>query len=169
MTMDLVRIHQFSIFNQLTDAELNYFKGAFKEVNVPAGTEFIVEGEIGDSIYLLLEGTVEITQNLTLPLSKAGGDNREKAIIKLSSDIRPLFGEMSLFNKDDRRTATVRAMTDCTLGQLMKDELFEICDAHPKMGYKIMQNLCQILCSNLVKANQNVLKLTTAFSLALER
>ncbi|NOZ74851.1 MAG: cyclic nucleotide-binding domain-containing protein [FCB group bacterium] len=167
--MDLNLIHQFSLFNDLTDDELNHFKGAFKEVNVSTGTEFIVEGEIGDSIYLLVDGTVEITQNLTLPLSKDGGDTREKAIIKLSSDIRPLFGEMSLFSEDDRRTATVRAITDCRLAKLMKQDLFRICDAYPKTGYKVMRNLCKILCGNLVKANQNVLKLTTAFSLALER
>ncbi len=167
--MDIQRIHQFSIFKGLTDAELNHFTGAFKEVKVSAGTEFIVEGEIGDSIFLLVDGTVEITQNLTLPLSRNGTDTREKAIIKLSSDSRPLFGEMSLFNEDDRRTATVRALTDCCLAKLMKTDLFKICDAHPDTGYKIMQNLCQILCANLVKANQNVLKLTTAFSLALER
>ncbi|MFQ6613993.1 MAG: cyclic nucleotide-binding domain-containing protein, partial [Fidelibacterota bacterium] len=101
--MDLNRIHQFSIFNDLTDDELNLFTGAFQEVKVAAGTEFIVEGEIGDSIYLLVDGTVEITQNLTLPLIRDGGDTREKAIIKLSGDIRPLFGEMSLFNDNDRR------------------------------------------------------------------
>ncbi|MFQ6615101.1 MAG: hypothetical protein ACE5D1_09695, partial [Fidelibacterota bacterium] len=65
--------------------------------------------------------------------------------------------------------ATVRAVTDCCLAKLMKQDLFRICDANPKTGYKVMQNLCQILCGNLVKANQNVLKLTTAFSLALER
>jgi len=51
----------------------------------------------------------------------------------------------------------------------MKEELFEVCDAHPNTGHKVMQNLCRVLCGNLVKANQNVLKLTTAFSLILER
>lgn len=167
--MDVKRLEKYSIFAHLTEEELHLFQGSFKEITVPEGTEFIKEGDVGDSIYLLLNGTVEITQNLTLPLSKSGGDTREKAIIKLSSDLRPLFGEMSLFNENDRRTATVRAITECSLAKLMKKDLFAICDAHPDLGYKVMQNLCQILCTNLVKANQNVLKLTTAFSLALER
>ncbi len=76
---------------------------------------------------------------------------------------------MSLFNEGDRRTASVKALTDCKLAKITKEELFEICNAHPETGYKVMQNLCRTLCGNLVKANQNVLKLTTAFSLILER
>jgi hypothetical protein len=63
----------------------------------------------------------------------------------------------------------VKALSACKLAKIMKEELFELCDAHPETGDKVMQNLCRILCGNLVKANQNVLKLTTAFSLILER
>lgn len=167
--MNFDRIQEFAIFNGLTDEEIQHFQSVVKELTVPAGEEFIREGDIGDSIYLLSEGKVEINQALTLPMSRSGSDSREKAIIKLSSDQSPLFGEMSLFNKDDRRTASVIALTECHLGQIMKDDLFRICDQYPETGYKIMRNLCRILTANLTNANENVLKLTTAFSLALDR
>ncbi|NOZ04019.1 MAG: cyclic nucleotide-binding domain-containing protein [FCB group bacterium] len=168
--MDRELLKQYSIFNNLEDDEIDHFFEVIKEVNVPAGEYFIREGEVGDSIYLLLDGEVEINQALTLALSRGDTtDNREKAIITLSSDIHPLFGEMSLFNTDDKRTASVKALTDCKLARIMKPDLFRICDSHPEIGYKVMLNLCRVLCSNLVKANQNVLKLTTAFSLVLER
>ena len=64
---------------------------------------------MGDSLYLLLEGEVEINQALTLQLTKHDYDTREKAIINLSSDIHPVFGEMSLLGSDDKRTATVKS------------------------------------------------------------
>lgn len=167
--MDVIEIKDFSIFKGLSDQELSTFNDACKQVEIPAGDLLIREGDVGDSIFLLLSGKVEINQALTLSMNKGGSDNREKAIINLSSDIKPLFGEMSLFHDGDLRTANVRAQTDCSLIQIMKGNLFEICDSNPEIGYKIMRNLGGLLSNNLVKANQNVLKLTTAFSLILER
>ena len=102
-------------------------------------------------------------------MHKGGLDNREKAIINLSANIKPLFGEMSLFDKEDRRSASVIAITECQLSQLMKDDLFSICDKNTDIGYKVMKNLAKILSRKVIETNQNVLKLTTAFSLVLER
>ena len=83
--------------------------------------------------------------------------------------MKPLFGEMSLFDKEDRRSASVKAIIECKLAQLMSDDLLVICDEYPDIGYKVMKNLAKILSRRLVETNQNVLKLTTAFSLVLER
>jgi len=167
--MDVNALKDYSIFQGLEENEIKPFADKATQVNAPTGESFIIEGDVGDSIFLLLDGEVEINQALTLAMNKGEADNREKAIIKLTSEIKPLFGEMSLFNDGDRRTASVKALTNCTLAKIQKDELFEICDSHPDTGYKVMQNLCRTLCGNLVKANENVLKLTTAFSLILER
>lgn len=169
MRMDIGALKDFSIFKGLDESEIKLFEDKISSVDVSEGNSFIIEGDVGDSIFLLLEGEVEINQALTLSMNKSDADNREKTIIKLSSESKPLFGEMSLFIEGDQRTASVKALSDCKLAQIMKEELFKVCDAHPNTGYKVMQNLCRTLCGNLVKANQNVLKLTTAFSLILER
>ena len=163
------QLKQFQIFEDLTDDQIGQFHGALQEVNMDKGEQFIKEGEEGDCIYLLLSGAVEINQALTLSMNKGKSDNREKAILKLSADIHPQFGEMSMFSEGDRRTANVRAESSCVLARLDKTDLFQICDANPDIGYKVMRNLGRIISGNLVKANQNVLKLTTAFSLILER
>ena len=167
--MNNEQLKKFTIFSDLTDDELNHFSDALKEVKMEKGQQFITEGEEGDCIYLLLEGEVEINQALTLSMNKSESDNREKAILKLSSDINPLFGEMSMFNEGDRRTANVRAETACVLVKLDKSDLYNICEKNPNVGFKVMRNLGRIISGNLIKANQNVLKLTTAFSLILER
>ncbi|MEE3135768.1 MAG: cyclic nucleotide-binding domain-containing protein [Candidatus Neomarinimicrobiota bacterium] len=167
--MNNEQLKKFTIFSDLTDDELNHFSDALKEVKMEKGQQFITEGEEGDCIYLLLKGEVQINQALTLSMNKSESDNREKAILKLSSDINPLFGEMSMFNEGDRRTANVRAETTCILVKLDKLDLYNICEKNPNVGFKVMRNLGRIISGNLVKANQNVLKLTTAFSLILER
>ena len=167
--MDINELKQFEIFKNLNDKEVSLFKEKMKKITIPEGENFIVEGEVGDSIYLLLKGNVRINQALTLAMHKGGLDNREKAIINLSANIKPLFGEMSLFDKEDRRSASVNAITECQLSQLMKDDLFSICDKNTGIGYKVMKNLAKILSKKVIETNQNVLKLTTAFSLVLER
>ena len=89
--------------------------------------------------------------------------------MKLSHKDYPQFGEMSIFSEGDVRTANVRAETNCVLAKMDKNELFKICDDNPELGFIVMRNLGRIITANLVKANQNVLKLTTAFSLILDR
>ena len=167
--MDINELKQFQIFRNLNENEIILFQKKMKNINIPEEQNFIVEGDIGDSIYLLLEGQVRINQALTLSMHKGGLDNREKAIINLSADVKPLFGEMSLFDKEDLRSASVKAITECKLAQIMSDDLLAICDEYPDIGYKVMKNLAKILSKRLVETNQNVLKLTTAFSLVLER
>ncbi|RZP30262.1 cyclic nucleotide-binding domain-containing protein, partial [bacterium] len=158
--MDINELKKFEIFKNLSDQEVSLFKEKMKKITVPEAENFIVEGDVGDSIYLLLKGNVRINQALTLSMHKGGLDNREKAIINLSANMKPLFGEMSLFDKEDRRSASVNAITECQLSQLMKDDLFSICDENTDIGYKVMKNLAKILSRKVLETNQNVLKLT---------
>jgi CRP-like cAMP-binding protein len=167
--MEIAQAKSFEIFRDMEDDEIKRFCERGTQITIPAGEQFITEGEVGDSIYLLTAGEVEVTKALTLPLSKGRIDNREKAMIRITSDMYPLFGEMSLFDDGDRRTANVKAITECELVKITKEDLFEICENDPGIGYKLMRNLGRIITRNLVKANQDVLKLTTAFSLILER
>ena len=167
--MNTEKLNNYKIFEDLSDENINLFIDVLKEVKVDKGENFISEGDAGDSVFLLLKGEVEVNQVLTLSVNKGEIDRREKALIKLSSDDYPQFGEMSMFSEGDRRTANVKAKSNCTLGKITKENLFLICDKNPDVGYKIMRNLGRIISGNLVKANQNVLKLTTAFSLILER
>ncbi|MDP6456345.1 MAG: cyclic nucleotide-binding domain-containing protein [Candidatus Marinimicrobia bacterium] len=160
---------QYRIFKDLSDDEIKQFENVMQIKNFEAEQIIFNEGDIGDSIYLLLDGKVEINQALTMQLSKGDYDTREKAIISLPSEWHPVFGEMSIFGNDDKRTATVKAQTDCEMAVVMNDDLFTICGSNPELGYKVMRNVAAIVTDNLVKANQNVLKLTTAFSLILEK
>ena len=160
---------KYRIFQNLENDQIGHFEKVIKRKNFPSGEVIFAEGDVGDSLYLLLEGEVEINQALTLQLTKHDYDTREKAIINLSSDIHPVFGEMSLLGSDDKRTATVKATSDCEMGIITKGDLFEICQSNPEIGFTIMKNVASIVTDNLIKANTNVLKLTTAFSLILEK
>ena len=48
--MDINVLKQFQIFNKLDENEIKKFQKIMKNINVPEGQNFIVEGDIGDSI-----------------------------------------------------------------------------------------------------------------------
>ena len=126
------------------------------------------EGDEGDTIVLLLSGEVSITQALTLKNKKAMDDNREKVLIRLDASSHPFFGEISLFNEVDKRTATISATSECDIAILDDNDIINLCNEDNSLGYKIMKNLAEKLSSSLEKTNNKVLKLTTVFSLILD-
>lgn len=161
-------LSHYEIFAGLKEEQIEHFCNRLQILEFAAGETIIQEGAIGNSILILIKGAVEISQALTLHTNVSGIDTREKSILKLSAESRPFFGEMSLFSDDDRRTATVKAIDACTVARIDKVDFFEICNNHPEIGNLVMQNIARVLCSRLKQANQNVLKLTTAFSLLIE-
>ena len=52
---------------------------------------------------------------------------------------------------------------------LSNKKLLEICKNNSEIGYKIMTNISEKLIDDLLITNKQVLKLTTAFSLLLEK
>ncbi|MFB0515355.1 MAG: cyclic nucleotide-binding domain-containing protein [Candidatus Neomarinimicrobiota bacterium] len=163
-------IANFELLADLSAKERRPFCTRLKEKHYPAGEIVFNEGDEGGAIYFLISGEVEISQALTLPMAKSSGyDSRAKSIIRLSSEDGPVFGEVSFFSNEDKRTATVKALTNCRMGLLSSEDFSYILDSNPEIGYKVMRNLTRIVCHRLVTSNKNVLKLTTALSLILEK
>jgi len=159
---------EFSIFKGLNNDQITKFVGLIKLDSVEQGNDIIKEGEVGDTLIFLFEGEVSITKALTLMTNKTDVDTREKEMTRLDSKIRPVFGEMSLFNEHDTRTATINALSDCQIGVIHSGDFFSICDNDTHIGNIVMRNVAGQMAGNLRKTNQQVLKLTTAFSLILE-
>ncbi|MCD6100236.1 MAG: cyclic nucleotide-binding domain-containing protein [Candidatus Marinimicrobia bacterium] len=161
-------LRNFSIFSELELEEIELFYSVMKIIQFEEGEIILREGEVGHSVLLLLDGGVEVSQALTLKRDDSDMDTREKGLIKLNSRMYPFFGEMCLFAKDDKRSATVRAETRCIIGRITKTDFYKICDANPSIGYKVMRNIATVLSDRLRQANMNIMKLTTAFSLLVD-
>jgi len=159
----------YSIFDGLNESEIDKFIALMKFQKVKSNEIIIKEGDNGDTIVLLLSGEVSITQALTLKSNKTIRDNREKTSIRIDSKkSHHFFGEISLFNEVDRRTATITATADCEIAILNDNDIINLCNEDHGLGYKIMKNLAEKLASSLERTNNQVLKLTTVFSLILD-
>ena len=168
MKYDYNIIKKYSLFDGLTEPEIEKFISLMKFEIIKDKGIIMKEGDDGDTIVLLLSGEVSITQALTLKNKRAISDNREKVLIKLDASSYPFFGEISLFNEVDKRTATITATSECKIAILDDNDIINLCDNDYNLGYKIMKNLAEKLSSNLKKTNNQVLKLTTVFNLILD-
>ena len=129
MKYDYNIIKEYSLFDGLTESEIQNFISLMKFKTVKDKEVIMNEGDDGDTIVLLLSGEVSITQALTLKNKKAVSDNREKVLIKLNANLHPFFGEISLFNEVDKRTATITATSECDVAILDDDEIINLCNA----------------------------------------
>ncbi len=155
------------LFDGLKEEEIAVYRPATRLVTYKSGDSIMEEGELGETLLILIKGTVTISKKLTL-LGDGSGDTTDKTFITLDDKIKPFFGEMALLMEESLRTATVTASTDCEIVVMEKSAFQQTCSDNPAIGLKVMENIATKLATNLERESKNVLKLTTAFSLVLE-
>lgn len=154
------------IFQDLDEEEVSRFLAASREIKFPKGEAIIREGDWGETMYILKEGTVEVSKTLTLKWGAGDFQEKEKILTKLSADDRAILGEVALF-ENNIRTATVTALTECLAWEISRADFHKLAEENPRLGYKIIKNIVRLLCWRLRKADEDTIKLTTALSIAL--
>jgi CRP-like cAMP-binding protein len=94
----------------------------FEGHEVPAGTVIIRQGEVGQGLFVILLGEVDVVA--------AGADGHERPLARLGAG--GLFGEMSLLD-DSPTTATVRAVSATTILFLGRQYFQRLIKALPTM------------------------------------
>jgi MFS family permease len=103
-----------SIFAPLPLATLERLSHDLVPVDVPAGTDVIVQGEVGDRFFLIDAGEVEVFENGVFRRNEGRGES---------------FGEIALLH-DVPRTATVRTTADTRLLALERDQFLLAVTGH---------------------------------------
>jgi len=166
-TISIEKLKEFdTLFKGLSDEELKHISGIMRRTKIEAGDIIISEGETGDELFLLEEGCVDILKTLTIVTSKQEFGTKERSFIRMTGEQHCFFGEMALFGNGER-SATVKAETECKLLVINGGDFLKLCKRHPNIGYVVVNNIALILSYYLRKANDDIIKLTTALSLAL--
>ena len=163
---DLTTLKSIFILQDLQEAELAKVWGASVPREFREGSVIMAEGEPGEKMYFLLEGEVEVTKRLLLPIDKTA--LLERIMNRQLSKDGVTLGEMALI-ENDVRSANVTASTDCRMLELSKENSFRLFNENPAMGAKILFRLSQLLSQRLRKSDGDIIKLTTALVVALER
>ncbi len=161
-------LKKINIFQDLNDQEIEFIAQIIKTGECKSGEVVMKEGEPGDSMYVIAEGEVQVTKTLTMKFGEDDFRETDKTLTELRAEDLVVFGEMSLITRAER-SATIVALTDCTLYEITRESFLGLARAKPDLGFKVMSRLAELLSQRLKQSDENVVRLTTALSIALSQ
>ncbi|MDH4273944.1 MAG: cyclic nucleotide-binding domain-containing protein [Gammaproteobacteria bacterium] len=124
----------------------------WRRAHIPAGGAIISQEEDDKSVYLLRSGWARVIGRMAI--------EGERSVAPGVCDLGPgeLFGEVVLFG-EERRTASVIAVTECDLWVFNGPRLMAFLEAHPEIGFKFLSLLMRSSIRRLRNTNKKVLSL----------
>ncbi len=123
------------LFAALPPDEIQYLSGVLRQTSYPAGSILFREGDPGDRFSVITAGQVEIVKALDTP------DERPLALLNPGEFI----GEMSLFYRGRKRSASARALTPVQLLELTRADFDALLQRRPELALAIMQAMSERL------------------------
>jgi CRP-like cAMP-binding protein len=133
------------LFRGLAPAGLERIAAIAGEESHAKDTYVFREGEIGDKLYLILDGKVRISRNL------AGMGEEALAVLGAGE----AFGEMSLID-DVPRSADAVVHEDCRLLVITREAFEDLLFIHKDLAYEILWNFIKTLSGRLREANDKM-------------
>jgi CRP-like cAMP-binding protein len=140
-------IEHIRLFEDFDRHEIEVLARYLKSYRAAAGTEIIREGETGDFMLLLIEGSMEI-----LKLDPRGLPQR-LAVVGPGKTL----GEMSLIDGEPRFASCV-ALEPVLFGVLDRAALTRLVADEPKIGVKILMELLMLLNHRLRAVSGDLMK-----------
>lgn len=127
-------IHTIPLFNGLPEADLNAINAHAVTKTYAKNTVIINEGDVSDSLYLILNGRVKVYLS----------DEDGKEVILNTQGPGEYFGELALIDEAPR-SASVMTLDDTKLSIVLKRD-FEGCLArHPEIALRVIKGLTKRL------------------------
>jgi len=101
----------------------------------PARSTIIYAGDAGDSLFYIIKGSVTVLIE--------DDDGKEMIVAYLNAG--DFFGEMGLFNGAERRSAWVRAKTECHVAEITYAKFRELSERQPEILYELSSQMAQRL------------------------
>lgn len=139
-------LRRVEIFAGLSDDELLRIADLCQAVRVAAGKTIFAEGDAGDELYIIHEGSVRVMINTRRP----DGAAAPSTINMLYAG--QCFGEMVLLS-GALRSATIIAAEPTTFIVMHEPAFRTLCDSSPRIGYVVMRNLAVDLAYKLRSSN----------------
>ncbi|MCZ4313054.1 cyclic nucleotide-binding domain-containing protein [Comamonadaceae bacterium G21597-S1] len=137
-----------ALLEDLTPAEADTLGALMPTVRARAGQALITQGEVGEWMLLLLEGTVDVVKR-----SEDTGESSRLAVVKEGASI----GEMSMLDSAPRYASCI-AIEDVRAGVLTREAIAHLIQDHPAIGAKILVKLTQLLAQRLRNTSNRLVK-----------
>jgi CRP-like cAMP-binding protein len=138
-------LKQADIFYELTTTQLELIASICEERHYQTGDIVIAENSVGEELYVIANGEVEIQVDSALI---SGG--KSTGLLTIATLRRgQSFGEVALVD-EGRRSAAVRCVQhDTHLIVIPREKLMLLCDTYPQLGYRLMRNLAADLAMKI--------------------
>lgn len=138
----LQHLQNSKLFNALNDTEFKATAEAAEELSLTSNETIVREGETGDALYLIVEGSVQVFT--------FASDGREVVLARI--DAPGFFGEQALLpGASEKRNAYVRAFTDCKIIRVAKDSFQKALSKDNPLKDKLVKVGEEQVRENLVK------------------
>ena len=117
---------------ELTREEAEVLDSLMSSQELIDGDYLIKESISDDALHVLLEGKLEVVK------TTGGGDTASLAVLRDGE----LAGELS-FIDGEPHTVALRALCDCVVISLARQEFEQIVDEHPQLVYKVMRAIAR--------------------------
>lgn len=107
----------------------------------PARSTIIYAGDKGDTLFYLIKGSVTVLIE----------DDEGKEMIVAYLNAGDFFGEMGMFNGEERRSAWVRAKTECHVAEISYAKFKEIGERQPEILFELSGQMADRLRSTTRK------------------
>lgn len=118
------------VFFGLAEEDLDELAQAAVTRSFPSGAVICQEGELGDTVYIIVRGRVDIVQQLD--------DESERYLH--SAGPGEYFGEMAII-QEGARSATVRAVEPTTVLEIGQEPFLTVLGRSPSLGVRILVRL----------------------------
>lgn len=143
---DIKILKKAPIFANLTDEQLQKISAAGDERKIEEGDLVFKQGDTGHDAFVVLDGRIQITVEMSLPTEQAPVHTVTEGEI---------FGEFALLSGLER-SASARAVKDTLLFSFSRDQFDTLASQDPRLGYQVLYDLSQILVGRLIKTTQEL-------------
>ncbi len=128
---ELKLLSNIRLFSPLQTEELERIAGALRRRRVAPGEVLVRAGEEGDSLFIVIEGLLEVLVERDGRLTRVG-------VIEPGA----CFGEMSMLTGENR-SATVRSVTDSVVYEIGREPVQESMNQRPELAGKLSRILAE--------------------------
>ncbi len=138
-------LQKLPIFSRLTYDETARLAPIIQHVDVTAGTVVIEQNALGDALYVVQDGEVQVSRDAE------GGEELHEELGRLGTG--ELFGEMALLD-DLLTSARVTALRPSRLLKLPKADFERLLQSNDVLAVKVYRSFCRTLSDRLRRANE---------------
>lgn len=145
MTERIEQLRKIQLFGGLNERALALIANVSGDEVHPLGSKVFEHGDVGDKLYLILEGKIRISREV------AGMGEEALAVLGPGQ----VFGEMALLDESPR-SADARVHERCRLLSISKDAFDDLLFMDKELAYEVLWATVRLLATRLRETNDKL-------------